>query len=530
MKADRRQADESTRLLSEDHKVGILGRNSSEDPDHYASANRYNRHAPTETAGPIELLSSGKSSVCTVHHHHVAYAQRWYILLLFSMLAIWSAAAWNTWGPISDTSKVVFNWSDGDVALLTNWSFITMVTSGMFFSWMMDVKGLRLATLTSALLLFIGTGIRALPVGIDNVIWSMNIGMIFVGLSNPILLAGPPLLSSVWFPPHQRTTATAIASQCSYLGIGMSYLVGPQVVHNIYTEHESNISSDYTDDIGSTNESLPPKLRQTYFSQIMELMYIELAICAALLICVFMSFPAKPPTPPSNTAEIQRKDFKQGALILVRKRQFWILGFAYGFSMGIYGAWSTMLDPIFEETLGVKQLTTGWIGVTSNIAGTIGGLLFAGCVDYLGGKMRCLLMFLCGGASLACLWIICLSHRWITFNIESLYAACILYGFLVNATVPIFYEMAVEGMYPVAEGITTMVIVLLNQSSGLVYISIKMIPGVGSQWMNWVAFASVAVCLPLLFIYKERHNRLDVDLLEEEEEFPITDEGQDNKA
>ena len=64
-------------------------------------------------------------------------------------------------------------------------------------------------------------------------------------------------------------------------------------------------------------------------------------------------------------------------------------------------------------------------------------------------------------------------------HIGSLFAACILYGFFINATVPIFYELAVEGTYPVAEGITTMIIVLLNQSSGLVYISIKMIPGVG---------------------------------------------------
>ncbi|XP_022088436.1 disrupted in renal carcinoma protein 2-like [Acanthaster planci] len=338
----------------------------------------------------------------------------------------------------------------------------------------------------------------------------MNIGMIFIGLSNPVLLAGPPLLSSVWFPPHQRTTATAIASQCSYLGIAMSYFVGPQVVKNLGIRNTSTIEP--ANENGAIVETdLLPNLRQNY-CQIMDLMYIELAVSAVLLIFVFMSFPAKPPSPPSNTAEIQRKNFKEGALILVKKHQFWILGFAYGFSMGIYGAWSTMLDPIFEETLGVEQLTTGWIGVTSNIAGAIGGLLFARCATYVGGRMKCLLMILCAGASLSCLWIICLSNKWITFNIESLFAACTLYGFLVNATVPIFYEMAVEEMYPVAEGITTMVIVLLNQSSGLVYVSIKLIPQVGAEWMNWVAFASVAVCLPLLLVHKERHNRLNLDL------------------
>ena len=33
------------------------------------------------------------------------YWSRWYILILFSLVAFSQCSAWNTWGPIADTSK-----------------------------------------------------------------------------------------------------------------------------------------------------------------------------------------------------------------------------------------------------------------------------------------------------------------------------------------------------------------------------------------------------------------------------------------
>ena len=38
------------------------------------------------------------------------------------------------------------------------------------------------------------------------------------------------LLSVVWFPPHQRTTATAVATISMEAGHAMSFLLGPMMV------------------------------------------------------------------------------------------------------------------------------------------------------------------------------------------------------------------------------------------------------------------------------------------------------------
>ena len=44
--------------------------------------------------------------------------------------------------------------------------------------------------------------------------------------------AGPSLVSAVWFPLNQRTTATAIASIFNYFGFAFSFLLGPLIVTN----------------------------------------------------------------------------------------------------------------------------------------------------------------------------------------------------------------------------------------------------------------------------------------------------------
>ena len=54
----------------------------------------------------------------------------------------------------------------------------------------------------------------------------MNLGQALNGLAGPIAMAGPPAVSAVWFPPHQRTTATAIGTFFGMLGTASGFLIG----------------------------------------------------------------------------------------------------------------------------------------------------------------------------------------------------------------------------------------------------------------------------------------------------------------
>ena len=45
-------------------------------------------------------------------------------------------------------------------------------------------------------------------------------------MSGVTIMAAPPLISSQWFPPDQRTTATSINQAANMLGNGVAMLVG----------------------------------------------------------------------------------------------------------------------------------------------------------------------------------------------------------------------------------------------------------------------------------------------------------------
>lgn len=55
-------------------------------------------------------------------------------------------------------------------------------------------------------------------------------GQFLNGLAGPTLMSAGPYLSTTWFAPDQRATATAVASLFSYLGGAASFVVGPLVV------------------------------------------------------------------------------------------------------------------------------------------------------------------------------------------------------------------------------------------------------------------------------------------------------------
>ena len=53
-----------------------------------------------------------------------------------------------------------------------------------------------------------------------------NLCAVLVGAGGSVPFAGPPLLSSIWFPPDQRATATAGISFANYFGVAMAFIIG----------------------------------------------------------------------------------------------------------------------------------------------------------------------------------------------------------------------------------------------------------------------------------------------------------------
>lgn len=158
------------------------------------------------------------------------YSQRFYILAATVLVGFCQGWIWNTFGPIQGPAEHVFNWNDSTIALLANWGPIAYVLTVVFFSWLMDTKGLRWSVLLTAGLTLVGAGIRCASMEPVTATWLNHIGLFLNGMAGPVAMAVGPLVSAVWFPPGQRTTSTAATSLSTYYGLAFSFVIGPVFV------------------------------------------------------------------------------------------------------------------------------------------------------------------------------------------------------------------------------------------------------------------------------------------------------------
>ena len=190
-------------------------------------------------------------------------------------------------------------------------------------------------------------------------------------------MAAAPMVSAAWFPPEQRTTATAISSLACYSGTALSFVIGPLLVPDVLNYVNGTQLKDATTERGISFIELRQYFNQTerafFKSKIMTLMYVELAITTLTMLCVIIQFPDKPKLPPSVTAAIGRLEFKVGAKSLLKNAQFWLLVFIYGIGTGVYGGWCSILDLNLSQ-FNISQNTAGWLGFGAVLAGSVSGI------------------------------------------------------------------------------------------------------------------------------------------------------------
>ena len=216
----------------------------------------------------------------------------------------------------------------------------------------------------------IGSVLRFIPA--DNATTStvlIHCGQIIACFAGPVGMAVPPLLSSTWFPPYQRTTATAILAVAGLIGNAASFLIGPAFVDDVKDSNIPKISDNYP--LNSTQ-------RDKYQKQINSLLYFEAGLQLFVLLVIVAYYPSRPPKPPSLSAATGRIDFKDGAKKLFKNYNFLLLATIYGASTGFYGAWCSVLyQNLSEYGISVDAKFAAWLGFLAVISGAFSGVLFS---------------------------------------------------------------------------------------------------------------------------------------------------------
>ncbi|CAH1773314.1 unnamed protein product [Owenia fusiformis] len=499
--------DERSPLIQEGNTIDDYCRDDQVQAPVIANYRRYPNHEDKAKPDKNELMDSQNSITDDSTNTVILYKRRWYILILFSLVSTTQAAVWNTFGPIGNSVKFVFGWSDGILALppaLGNVAYFIFP----FTSWVMDDKGMRVAMVGATLLMFCGTALRCITTSPTAATWLIMTGQLLNGLAGPVPFGGPSLMSSLWFPTNQRTTATAIAAIFSYVGDASSFMLGIAFVSEPSSANSSLINAS-----SYANTSGPPFLDQQK-GEILNLMYTECAVCGVLFLLVLIYFPDKPPTPPSASASKDRVDFKKGFGLLIRKPQFWLVGLAYSLPTGIFGSWVTILD-INLGPIGIEQNEASLLGFYATVGGIVAGFVMSGVADCLSGQLKRMLVVL---ASLSLGSVVWFCVIWMqTANSTQpadkvqLYTSIVLMGVFINGGIPLLYELACETCFPVAEGITGGMLTGLNTTIGMIFLLLLFIPNIGAVWMNWCLLGSCVLSIPLLLSVTANYARLDID-------------------
>lgn len=186
-------------------------------------------------------------------------------------------------------------------SLSTAYEPIFFIPITVIYMWFLDRFGLRISVLTSAWILAIGIGIRCVVPDNSKWVFLIHIGHAMIGIVGPPLLISPPRLSSVWFSPRHRTWATAVPVIARSVGIALAFITIPYLTrhYNIHT-----------------------------------MLYVQAETGLFVAIIASIYFPAKPPTPPSQSAHLDRIRFWSSLKVLICNRSFLMLVISGGLVAG----------------------------------------------------------------------------------------------------------------------------------------------------------------------------------------------------
>ncbi|KAM8933780.1 solute carrier family 49 member 4 [Pelodytes ibericus] len=427
------------------------------------------------------------------------YGRRWLVLLLFSLVAFMQGLVWNSWGPIQNSAKAAYGFSSLDIALLVLWGPIGFLPC-FFFMWLMDYRGLRVTVLITSFLVVLGTGLRCIPVADLSVRrWMIHGGQLMNGLAGPTVMNAAPFLSTTWFSPDERATATAVASMLSYFGSACAFLIGPLIVP---APNASSILSSEPGHLGPIKD------------RIEEVMYAEFGITSILFAAILAYFPSRPPIPPSVAAASRRLSYRSSICKLLSNVHFLLIVLAYSIPLGFYAGWAGVLDLILTP-MHVNQVDAGWIGFWSTVGGCVVGIAVGRFADSIRGILKPILVLLFSGATLSATWFTLTFLSNVThmpLTTATLYTSCILIGVFLNGTVPIFFELFVETVYPIPEGIACgLVTFLSNIFMGLLLLFLTFYHE-DLSWLNWCLTGSSLLSLLFILCFRESYDRLYLDV------------------
>ncbi|XP_065066476.1 uncharacterized MFS-type transporter C09D4.1-like [Rhopilema esculentum] len=156
------------------------------------------------------------------------YRRRWTVLALFSLISMTNEVIWIS---LSSITSIVQEYYRVD-AIAVNWLsmiYMLLYVLVVISSYILDKYGLRFTIIVGALLNAMGSCLRAIGANRDGFPLAF-LGNTSAALAQCFILFVPPRLAAVWFGDHERATASAIGVLMNMFGVALGFLMGGTMV------------------------------------------------------------------------------------------------------------------------------------------------------------------------------------------------------------------------------------------------------------------------------------------------------------
>jgi MFS transporter, FLVCR family, MFS-domain-containing protein 7 len=353
------------------------------------------------------------------------YRHRWGILFLIVPIIVSSEIFWLTFAPVAGTAAAFFHTNYLGVDLFSMSYLIMYIIMTMPASWVIEKFGFRTSLVIGSLLTVLFGAARYFFAGNYSLVLAAQF---LIAAGQPFLVNVSTKVPANWFPVEERSTASGILVMAQYIGFMVPMAISPLIVD------QNGIKA-------------------------MLGIYAAIAFLAALPAVFFTrEKPAVPPGPPEPVASMSFKTI--GKLLL--NRNFVLVLILSFISMGLFNTLVTKIEPIFSPR-GISATQAGIIGAVLVISGIAGAVI----LPLISDKTQRRLPFFIIGVTL--LGILCAGLTYFTALTLLILTGAML-GFVIMGLAPILFQHGAEVAYPVQEGASFGLIMLMGQVSGILFI------------------------------------------------------------
>ena len=453
-------------------------------------ASRSNTPPKTATSDPTSAIGVAPDSFPLDWHRFVAISE-------FCLMSAGNAIQWITFANIVPDSAEFFDCTEMQINWLSTVYFIEYAVFIAFSSEMVSRVGYKRSTLIGSVLNTIGAALKLIGALWYRKYWLLMLGQATTGMAQLVILSLPPLVSTAWFGESVQTAVISIASMAGSLGVGLGMLLPPLFVDG----------------------------KRSSASAFIYLFIFELGVCAVDVLMNFFLVPPQPEFPP-NLAEAQKREAQrlaseaqqgesgppQSALrvcishFLETMRKAWeamqsgavcAIVVAQGLVLGLMWSCGSFLAQLLDP-FGISANVVGWMGFANIVSGVVAANAASYALDkYHSFQWPLAVAYLVAAVTVAVMPLVCgvtSDHSVVQVVV---FVAYVLVGAATNSCIPIAFEFAVELTYPMAEEISSGLIMFAGNFLGailMIVLTFTVGNGASQSTSLWLMGSLAVIC------------------------------------